>query len=110
MLDEIRQVVVFSKIAELGSFRQAANELKISPSVVSHHISQLEGKLGQALIHRSTRRLSLTTSGLSLFEANKVLLDTVEGEISALKCLVHSPFGLLRVSFPTIASQSPLTF
>ena len=52
-------MAIFAKAVETGSFRGAAKVLNLSPSVVSHHISKLEGDLGVALLYRSTRKLSL---------------------------------------------------
>ena len=66
MLDEIRQIAIFAKAVEHGSFRRAARALDISPSVVSHHIAKLEERLGTALLYRSTRSISLTEDGARL--------------------------------------------
>ena len=45
MLDQLRALAVFAKTADLGSFRGAAKALALSPSVVSHHVSELERHL-----------------------------------------------------------------
>ena len=50
MIDRLRQMAIFAKTIDHGSFRGAARELHLSPSVVSHHVSQLEEHLGVALI------------------------------------------------------------
>ena len=63
MLDHLRQIAIFAKTVEHGSFRKAARVLQLSPSVVSHHISLLEQQLDVALLYRSTRKLSLTSEG-----------------------------------------------
>lgn len=68
MIDELRSLAIFAKVVEAGSFRSAANALQLSPSVVSHHVAQLEERLGVALLYRSTRRLSLTHEGKKLFQ------------------------------------------
>jgi len=59
MLDQLRAMAVFAKVAELGWFRAAARALSLSPSVVSHHVSELEAHLSLPLLYRSTRRLQL---------------------------------------------------
>ncbi|VEB41500.1 chromosome replication initiation inhibitor protein [Chromobacterium violaceum] len=46
MIDELRALAVFAKTTETGSFRAAARALGLAPSVVSHHVSQLESRLG----------------------------------------------------------------
>ena len=50
MLDQLRQLAIFAKTVETGSFRGAAQALNLSPSVVSHHITNLEDTLGAALL------------------------------------------------------------
>ena len=70
MIDQLRQMAIFTKTIDHGSFRAAARDLRLSPSVVSHHISQLEEHLGVALIYRSTRKLTLTREGERLLCAN----------------------------------------
>ncbi|MEO3415578.1 LysR substrate-binding domain-containing protein [Roseovarius sp. CAU 1744] len=53
----------------LGSFKDAAGELSVSPTAVSHHIKTLEHKLGVTLFVRGTRRVTATTAGTHLAEA-----------------------------------------
>ena len=62
MIDELRPLAIFAKVVEAGSFRAAATLLQLSPSVVSHHISELEKRLDVALLYRSTRKFSLIPS------------------------------------------------
>ena len=84
MLDQLRQVAIFAKTIDHGSFRGAARELKLSPSVVSHHISQLEEHLGVALLYRSTRKLALTREGEQLLASTHPMLEVVEGAFSEI--------------------------
>jgi DNA-binding transcriptional LysR family regulator len=46
MIDQLRTMAIFQTVAETGSFRQAAKNLNLSPSVISHHITKLEDELG----------------------------------------------------------------
>ena len=78
MLDHLRQIAIFAKTVELGSFRNAAEALHLSPSVVSHHISKLEEELGVALLYRSTRKLSLTSDGKKLLVSAQSMIDSAE--------------------------------
>ncbi len=78
MLDQLRQVAIFAKTVNHGSFRGAAKELRLSPSVVSHHISQLEQHLGVVLLHRFTRKLALTPAGERLLASTQHMLESVE--------------------------------
>ena len=74
MIDQLRQMAIFAKTIDHGSFRGAAKELRLSPSVVSHHISQLEEHIGVPLLHRSTRKLRLTPEGERLLAAARNML------------------------------------
>ncbi len=109
MIDRLRQMAIFAKTIDHGSFRGAANELKLSPSVVSHHISQLEEHLGVTLIYRSTRKLTLTTDGERLLAATRAMLEAVEDELLDISGTSRDPSGELRVTLPSALSQSKLT-
>lgn len=108
MIDRLRQMAIFAKTIDHGSFRGAANELHLSPSVVSHHISQLEANLGVALIYRSTRKLTLTRDGERLLTATRKMLEAVEGELQDLSASSGEPSGELRLTLPSVLSQSGL--
>ena len=109
MIDRLRQMAIFAKTINHGSFRGAARELKLSPSVVSHHISQLEEHLGVALIYRSTRKLTLTREGQRLLAATRNMLEAVEGELKALTATASDPSGELRLTMPSVLSHSQIT-
>ncbi len=108
MHDELRQIAIFAKTIECGSFRGAAAELQLSPSVISHHIAQLEDKLGVALIYRSTRRLTLTSDGEKLLNSAHTMLDAVESGLNELRGHSEEPSGTLRVTMSSALSQSRL--
>ncbi|XYK79019.1 MAG: LysR family transcriptional regulator [Labrenzia sp.] len=108
MLDRLRQMAIFAKVIDHGSFRGAARELRLSPSVVSHHVSQLEENLGVALIYRSTRKLRLTPEGQRLLSAARNMLEVAENELIELSTSAKTPSGDLRLTLPSVLSQSPL--
>ncbi|MEL6287655.1 MAG: LysR substrate-binding domain-containing protein [Pseudomonadota bacterium] len=106
MLKSLRALAVFAKAMEHGSFRAAAAELKISPSVVSHHIAQLEQELGVALIYRSTRQLSLTRDGEQLLEAARAVVAAAEAGVAAVKGQGPGLSGELNVTAPAVLAKS----
>lgn len=108
MIDELRAMAVFAKTVETGSFRSAAHELNLSPSVVSHHVSQLESRLGVALLYRSTRKLSLTSEGQTLFASAKAMLEAAAEGLNALSRQSPEPSGQLALSIPAFFATSPL--
>ena len=109
MIDQLRQMAIFSKAIDHGSFRAAARELRLSPSVVSHHISQLEEHLGVALVYRSTRRLSLTRDGERLLVTTRKMLEAVETDLLELTSSASEPSGEIRLTAPSVLSQSKFT-
>jgi len=108
MIDRLRQLAIFAKTIDHGSFRGAARELRLSPSVVSHHIAQLEEHLGVALIYRTTRKLSLSLDGERLLAATQKMLEAVEGELTGLSASAGEPSGELRITAPAMLSNSTL--
>jgi len=109
MIDNLRALAVFATTVETGSFRAAAKALGLSPSVVSHHIGQLEARLGTALLYRSTRRLSLTPDGATLFEHAQAMRKSAEAGLNVLAYRAAEPSGTLSVSLPAFMARSALT-
>ncbi len=108
MIDELRAMAIFAKTVETGSFRAASRELDLSPSVVSHHVSQLEEKLGVALLYRSTRRLSLTDDGEKLFHYAKEMLASAESGFDAIAKRAGEPTGKLTITLPAGFIRGPM--
>jgi len=81
----------------------------LSPSVVSHHITQLEEHLGVALIYRSTRKLALITEGEQLLRSTQTLFDRVEVALSELSNSANKPTGELQLTTPSILIKSQHT-
>ena len=69
-------MTVFVRAVEVGSFSGAAQQLGIAKSIVSRRILSLESRLGTSMFHRSTRRLSLTETGLAYYERALALVRT----------------------------------
>jgi DNA-binding transcriptional LysR family regulator len=99
-LDNLADMAVFVRVVERGSFTLAADELELSRAVVSKYVSRLEERLGARLLHRTTRRLSLTEAGAALFEASRGALERIEEAEAAVAQLQSEPRGRLRVSAP----------
>ncbi len=74
---EANDLVLFAQVVEAGSFSQAAERAGLPKSTLSRRISQLENTLGERLLVRTTRRLTLTDFGASLLEhARRLLAET----------------------------------
>jgi DNA-binding transcriptional LysR family regulator len=100
MLD-LNQVFLFCEVVKAGSFAQAAQRLRMPANSVSRKIQQLETDLGSRLIHRSTRKLTLTTAGQAFFErCASPITDLAHAGQESLEGS-KLPGGLVRVAAPT---------
>lgn len=106
MIDDLKAIAIFAETVRQGSFRGAAKTLELSPSVVSYHISQLEQRLGNALLYRSTRKLSLTHEGKILYQHAQVMLDAAQTGLEQVSSEDAEPSGKLSISLPSVLSQS----
>ena len=99
-MNRLDAMQLFVRVAELGSFSAAANQLGVDRSVVTRQIAALEEHLGSKLMVRSTRRLSLTSAGSSYLEKCRVILELVEEAEAGMMEERLTPRGQLRVSLP----------
>ncbi|HET9444632.1 MAG TPA: LysR family transcriptional regulator, partial [Steroidobacteraceae bacterium] len=97
----IADVLLFVRIAETLSFKDAAKRLGISRSQASKRIAALEDELGATLIYRSPRSISLTSAGETLFAHYRRIFDMMEEARLAVEHLSSAPIGRLRFSMPT---------
>ncbi|KXV61396.1 LysR family transcriptional regulator [Acetobacter senegalensis] len=100
MLDRLTSMKVFIKVVELGSFAAAAQRLTLSPQMVAKHIEALERHLGTRLLHRTTRRQSLTEIGRLYYEQCHLVLKAVERADNLAANTLGEPRGTLAVSVP----------
>jgi LysR family transcriptional regulator for bpeEF and oprC len=99
-MDQLLAMRVFSRVAERGSFGQAADELDISRAAASGHVAALEKHLGVRLLNRTTRRVSLTAEGADFLRRCRRILDEVQDAEETLRGSRSKPQGLLRVDVP----------
>jgi DNA-binding transcriptional LysR family regulator len=99
-MDRLETIATFIKVAELASFTAAAHALNISRTVASDRVMQLEARLGVKLLHRTTRRVTLTEAGIAYLERSRQALATLEEAEAEAAHLTGRPRGVLRVNAP----------
>jgi DNA-binding transcriptional LysR family regulator len=104
-IDTLRPVAVFATVAETGSFRRAAEELKLSAPLVSQIVSGLEEDLGAQLLYRSTRRITLTDAGKRLLDKARPAFDLIGEAIAEARGSTSEPKGYLKVTAPTVLAS-----
>jgi DNA-binding transcriptional LysR family regulator len=106
--DDILSMVFFARVVEAGSFTAAAAKLGVSKSAVSTRVSHLEERLRVRLLHRTTRKLTLTPEGLALFERCARVVAAADEAAVAAEGTGDIPRGLLRVNAPVVFAQEYL--
>lgn len=101
-------VDVFVEVVNAQSFSRAAARLGIPATTVSARIRRLEERLGTALLHRTTRRLSLTDAGERYFAHCAQAIDLVQQAERAVATTLEEPRGRLRITAPADLAQTVL--
>lgn len=97
---DIEHLKLFVRLAATHNISMAGRELGLSPAVASAHISKLEQGLGVRLLHRTTRKVSLTEEGLAFLPHAEEVLNSVEAARASVGAGEASPQGTLRVTAP----------
>lgn len=98
--DKLVAMRVFRRVAELGSFTRAADDLDITAATVSKHIAFLERDIGTRLINRTTRRMHLTDAGRAFLERTQALLDGLDDAELEARGVQAEPRGTIRLNVP----------
>lgn len=105
-LNELLAVVA---IARRGNFRQAAADMKLSSSALSHSIAGLEARLGVRLFNRTTRKVSLSPAGRTFVDRITPALQEIQGAMARVKAHSDTPTGQLRISASVGGARQVLT-
>lgn len=96
----IDYLTLFVRVAHTKNISQAGRELYLSPAVASTYLNKLEAQVGARLIHRTTRKVTLTEDGKTFLPHAEAVLNTIETAKSAVGSAAEAPQGTLRVTAP----------
>ncbi|MRD46641.1 LysR family transcriptional regulator [Caenimonas koreensis DSM 17982] len=99
-MDRFLEMRVFTAVVDAGSFVKAAQSLDLSKAAASRIVADLEARLGVRLLHRTTRRQSLTAEGEVFHARSKELLASVDEAEAEVTERTGRAVGLLKVSAP----------
>lgn len=101
-------LILFARIVEAGSFTRAAELTGFPKATLSRRLAGLEDALGERLLQRSTRRLTVTEFGERMLEHARRLIDETEEATALALDRQAEPRGTLRVSLPPEFQQLPV--
>jgi DNA-binding transcriptional LysR family regulator len=97
---KIEGIGAFVVVAEAGSISEAARRLRLSKSVVSERLAEIERSLGATLLHRTTRKLTLTEDGIAFLERATRIVREIEDAASDMAERRGTLAGPLRIAAP----------
>jgi len=107
-MDQFKAMRVFARVADEGSFTRAALRLGLPKSSVSRRVAALEADLGERLLLRTTRKLTVTDFGRSILDHAHHVADEVAAASQLAQERQVEPSGRLRVSMPADFANSIL--
>jgi DNA-binding transcriptional LysR family regulator len=107
-MNKLACLKAFVTVVESGGFSESARRLGVSKALISKQVAQLEDALGVRLFHRTTRRVSPTSSGQAYYEQGKPLLDELNDLDASMQIGDKALQGELRISAPTTFAEMHL--
>ena len=94
---EFRHLQHFIALAREGSFTRAARKVNIVQSALSNSIKELKGELRSRLVERTTRKVSITETGMLFLQQSRATLASLEGAVQAVRSQDGVVGGQLRI-------------
>lgn len=107
-MDRLMSMRVFQKVMDEGGFAAAARALDMSPAVVTRLVADLEAHLGTRLLHRTTRKLSLSVAGENYLGRVRAILQDIDEADRAASSQTHELAGVLRILAPPVLATHVL--
>jgi DNA-binding transcriptional LysR family regulator len=108
-MDRLTAVRVFVEVADRGSLTQTAEHLEMSAAMVSRYLAAVEDWFDARLLHRTTRKVSLTDAGLAALPACRQMLEIAEEARDIAAQRSREPAGVLRVTTASSFADAQLT-
>jgi len=105
-MQDLNDMLFFAEVVERGGFAAAGRALGLPKSRLSRRLAELEARLGVRLLHRTTRKLSLTPVGELYLRHCTAVRDEAEAAAEAVAQVQTEPRGVLRVSCPVTLAQT----
>jgi DNA-binding transcriptional LysR family regulator len=96
-MDRLTSLAAFVRVVDSGGFSAAGRRLNMSTTMVSNHVQALEERLGARLLHRTTRKVSLTEVGKAYYDRATQILADLEQADDIAGALQSTPRGTLRI-------------
>src|SRR5260370_23255016 len=96
-MDRLTRLTAFVRVVDSGGFSAAGRRLNMSTTMVSNHVQSLEDRLGARLIHRTTRKVSLTEIGKAYYYRCVQILADLEQADDIAGAQQSTPRGTLRI-------------
>jgi len=96
-MDRLTSLTAFVRVVDSGGFSAAGRRLNMSTTMVSNHVQALEERLGARLLHRTTRKVSLTEVGKAYYDRCTQILADIEQADDIAGALQSTPRGTLRI-------------
>jgi DNA-binding transcriptional LysR family regulator len=107
-MDRSLEMAAFVAVVDASSFVGAVDTLRISKAAVSRYVDSLEQRLGVRLLHRTTRKLSLTEEGRLFYQRAREILGAMDDAEAEVSSRTQAPSGLVRVNVPLSFGMSHL--
>jgi DNA-binding transcriptional LysR family regulator len=107
-MDRLASMRVFQKVIDEGGFAAAGRAMDMSPAVVTRLVADLEDHLGTRLLHRTTRRVSLTDAGEGYLERVRLILQDLDEANALVSSQTSELAGVLRLLAPPVLAMHVL--
>jgi DNA-binding transcriptional LysR family regulator len=105
-MQDLNDMLYFAEVVDQGGFAAASRALGVPKSKLSRRVAELEARVGVRLLHRTTRKLSLTPAGELYHRHCAAVRDEAQAAAEAMAQVQHAPRGTIRVVVPVTLAQS----